>query len=143
MKEQRWLVVRCPSCLRCTGQRSIPRSCTLCGQPLPRETEVVSEVESAALLQRAVALANTPEGLRDELAFRIGVGHEDANRDTSASATMMALRKAARGETISAEEVQRVLRSLNVQTPPTEFMALVEHEGLVLRLGHDRWQFIE
>ena len=104
---------------------------------------MVSEVESAALLQRAVALANTPEGLRDELAFRIGVGHEDANRDTSASATMMALRKAAQGETISAEEVQRVLRLLNVQTPPTEFMALVEHEGLVLRLGHDRWQFIE
>ena len=143
MSEQRWLVIRCPSCSRCTGHLSIPRSCKLCGQPVPKSTKILAEVASAALLQQAVALANTPEELREELAMRMEVGDSAPSRDTSMAGALLALRQAADGDVIEATEILRILRSLDVSASPLEFMSMVEHEGLVLRLGPERWQFIE
>ena len=143
MPEQRWLVVRCPSCLRCMGHRSMPNSCMMCGQPIPRSAEVVAEVESAAQLQQAVALANTPEELREELTLRMGMGDVVSTRDRSMAATFTALREAAQEGIISLNDILEVLRSLDVLTPPSEFMEVAEHEGLVLRLGDGRWRFIE
>lgn len=115
----------------------------MCGQPIPRSAEVVAEVESAAQLQQAVALANTPEELREELTLRMGMGDVVSTRDRSMAATFTALREAAQEGIISLNDILRVLRSLDVLTPPSEFMEVAEHEGLVLRLGDGRWRFIE
>ena len=62
-----WSVVRCPACRNCHGTRGQPRQCPHCGQSLPATTPIIATADSSAQLRIEVALANTPEELRDEL----------------------------------------------------------------------------
>ena len=62
-----WSVVQCPACRNCHGTRGQPRQCPHCGQSLPSTTPILATAETSAQLRIEVALANTPEELRDEL----------------------------------------------------------------------------
>jgi len=142
--ESRWMVVRCAACGRCTGHRQAPRTCSRCGQAFPRDAEVVAYAANANDLQRAVALANTPEELRDELTRRMG-GSGRLDADAASPAFLLeALRQAADASGVLVRSaVDGVLRSMEADQTVDDVMAMVESEGLVLRLGHGRWRFIE
>ena len=66
-----WSVIRCPACRNCHGTRGQPRQCPHCGQSLPATTPIVATAETSAQLRIEVALANTPEELRDELRTKL------------------------------------------------------------------------
>ena len=71
MSEQSWLVIRCPSCLQCSGHRRQKGRCPHCGSALDGTSEVVKVCTSGGELLTEVALANTPSELRDELRARL------------------------------------------------------------------------
>ena len=64
-------VIRCPACMTCHGRRGVSASCPHCGQRLGEHGIVVKSVNSAEALRIEVALANTPEELRDTLRKRM------------------------------------------------------------------------
>ena len=66
-----WNVIRCSACSTCHGHRSIGRICPHCGQKLPSDAEIVTSVALASELRIEVALANTPEELRETLRKRL------------------------------------------------------------------------
>lgn len=144
MTEERWMVVRCAACGRCTGHRKAPRTCTRCGQSFPRDPDVVSYAASAGELQRAVALANTPEELREELTARMGRVVEPETDAPSPASLLDALRKVTDASgVLERSAVHAVLEAKGMGQTVEDLMAMVEGEGLVIRSGHGRWQFIE
>lgn len=144
MSEERWMVVRCAACGRCTGHRKVPRTCTRCGQSFPRDVDVVSYAANAGELQRAVALANTPEELREELTARMGRVVEPETEAPSTASLLDALREATDASgVLERSAVHAVLVAKGLGQTVEDLMAMVEGEGLVIRSGHGRWRFIE
>ena len=143
--EQRWLVVRCAACQRCSGQRRQGGRCPHCGAALSASSEVVKECNSSASLHLEVALANTPEELREELRRRLTVNDEpSSDRPVSVRAVLKELRDLAESDgSIGIGIVRSHLEKRGIDASPEGFMEQAELEGLVLRLAADRWMFFE
>ena len=62
-----YTVVRCSNCERCWGIKGKTRKCPHCGTIANDKLQIVSVADNASDLQREVAIANMPEGLRDEM----------------------------------------------------------------------------
>jgi hypothetical protein len=93
-----------------------------------------------------VALANTPETLRDELRKRMERDVKNINTATDASATTLfrALREAANAEgELTTLIVEGVLRRMGAEQSVDEVMTRAETEGLVLRSGRGCWMLLE
>jgi len=92
-----------------------------------------------------VALANTPEELRDELRQRMTTLPEpDAAQPVSIRAVLTELRNLSEDDGSLALEVVRLhLEKRAMDASPEAFMEQAELEGLVLRLAPDRWMFFE
>ena len=145
MSEQRWLVIRCPSCGQCSGQRTQQGRCPHCGSKLDGNSEVVKECTSSAELHLEVGLANTPEALRDELRNRLSTTSPSEERgEVSPRALLRELRVLADAEgVIDSQTVRHHLKKKSVETPVDGLMEQAELEGLALRLENDRWMFFE
>lgn len=143
--EQRWLVVRCSACQRCSGQRRQGGRCPHCGMALSSSCEVVKECHSSADLHMEVALANTPEELRDELRQRMtALPESDSAQPVSLRAILTELRNLSEDDgSLGLEVVRRHLKKRAMDASPEAFMEQAELEGLVLRLAADRWMFFE
>lgn len=143
--EQRWLVVRCTACNRCSGQRRQGGRCPHCGAALSASCEVVKECNSSTSLHLEVALANTPEDLRDELRQRMTkLSEPESNQPVSVRAVLKELRSLAELDgSISAATVGSHLEKRGVAASPDGFMEQAELEGAVLRLAPNRWMFFE
>lgn len=143
--EQRWLVVRCSACQRCSGQRRQGGRCPHCGMALSSSCEVVKECHSSADLHMEVALANTPEELRDELRQRMtALPKSDSAQPVSLRAILTELRNLSEDDgSLGLEVVRLHLKKRAMDASPEAFMEQAELEGLVLRLATDRWMFFE
>jgi len=143
--EQRWLVVRCTGCQRCSGQRRQGGRCPHCGTALTATCEVVKECNSSSELHREVALANTPEELREELRKRMTTLPEpESTQPVSLRAVLNELRKLSDDDgSLGLTVVRRHLEKRAMDASPEAFMEQAELEGLVLRLAPDRWMFFE
>ena len=143
--EQRWLVVRCAACNRCSGQRRQGGRCPHCGTSLTTTCEVVKECDSSATLHLEVALANTPEELRGELRQRMrSLPNPETEQPLSMRAVLKELRNLSEGDgSIGLEVVRSHFHKRTMEASPEGFMEQAELEGLVLRLGPDRWMFFE
>ena len=143
--EQRWLVVRCAACQRCSGQRRQGGRCPHCGAALSASSEVVKECNSSTSLHLEVALANTPEELREELRRRLTVNDEpSSDQPVSVRAVLKELRNLAESDgSIGIGIVRFHLEKRGIDASPEGFMEQAELEGLVLRLAADRWMFFE
>ena len=105
---------------------------------------MVSYAASAGELQRAVALANTPEELREELTARMGRVVEPEKEAPSPASLLDALRGATDASgVLERSAVRAVLDAKGMGQTVEGLMTMVEGEGLVIRSGHGRWQFIE
>lgn len=146
MSEQRWLVIRCPHCEQCFGHRSLKGRCPHCGQNLPRDTEVVCEVNSAPQLHIEVALANTPEELRGSLRKKLEKHHRsfEATQEFSPRSLMAYLRKKAdENGVIDRMTVLLALQQHQSDISVDALMERAESEGFALRLDDGHWQFFE
>ena len=143
--EQRWLVVRCAACQRCSGQRRQGGRCPHCGAALSASSEVGKECDSSTSLHLEVALANTPEELREELRRRLTVNDEpSSDQPVSLRAVLKELRNLAEADGgIGIGIVRSHLEKREIDASPEGFMEQAELEGLVLRLAADRWMFFE
>ncbi|MEC7508360.1 MAG: hypothetical protein VX965_04900 [Candidatus Thermoplasmatota archaeon] len=144
-EEQRWLVVRCAACGQCSGQRRQGGRCPHCGMALNTTSEVVKACTSSAMLHVEVALANTPDDLRDELRRRMT---KQVEPEGTQQPTMRSLLKELRAMgqedgSIGLETVRLHLERRSVDGTPEAFMEQAEVEGVVLRLAPDRWMFFE
>lgn len=145
MSEQSWLVIRCPSCLQCSGHRRQKGRCPHCGSALDGTSEVVKVCTSGGELLTEVALANTPSELRDELRARLSSKvPEEQTSPISMRALLRKLRDIADEEgVVDVDSVSNHLRKNEVDAPAEGLMEQAEVEGLVLRLDETRWMFFE
>lgn len=146
MSEQRWLVLRCPSCRQCSGHRRQGGRCPHCGGVIDVGAEVVKECSSSSMLHLEVAVANTPPELRDELRSRLlrSGTFKDEPQDISPRSLLRELRTSASEEgIITRVQVQSLLEKRLVEIPPDAFMEQAEVEGMVVRVDDGRWMFFE
>lgn len=146
MSEPTWLVLRCHHCSQCSGHRFQKGRCPHCGQSITRETELVKQVSSSADLHIEVALANTPETLRDELKSRLVKQKPNIpeHETPSARRVLQALREQANTTgTLSQQDVELVLKKKGLDMPVDAVMEQAENEGLVLRTADGCWMFLE
>ena len=146
MNPEHWLVVRCAACQQCSGHRSTSGRCPHCGQRFTEDAEVVCEVESTASLRSQVALANTPEHLRERLREMIMDNSPLIKQDDGAAPhQMLQWIRALADESgaVSRSDVADVCQRKGSESDPDALMAQAELEGLVIRQGDGRWMFLE
>ena len=141
-----WSVVRCPACRNCHGTRGKPRQCPHCGQSIPATTPVIATAESSAQLRIEVALANTPEELRDELRLKLDSSDEPliASSSTSPRALYKAIQKKVGDDMIlHRSDVEKVLHDLDSQQLPDDVLEKMELDGTLLRQQNGTWLLLE
>ena len=141
-----WSVVRCPACRNCHGTRGQPRQCPHCGQPLPSTTPIITTAETSAQLRIEVALANTPEELRDELRKKLESMDEPlvASSSSSPRALFTAIRKAVDDDMIlRRSDVQTILDSHDSEQPVDDLLEKMELDGTLVRQQDGTWLLLE
>lgn len=120
--------------------------CPHCGQKLPSDVEIVTSVASAAELRIEVALANTPEELRDMLRKRLEKNNTLFHQEEPISFT--GLPKLLRDATdengvLTMVSLQPVLEKSSDTLEVQNLIDMAESQGLLLRLNSDCWQLLE
>ena len=141
-----WSVVRCPACRNCHGTRGQPRQCPHCGQSLPSTTPVISTAETSAQLRIEVALANTPEDLRDELRKKLESMDEPliASSSSSPRAIFKAVRKMVGDDMLlRRSDVQTVLDNHDSDQSVEDLLERMELDGTLVRQQDGIWLLLE
>ena len=141
-----WSVVQCPACRNCHGTRGQPRPCPHCGQSLPSTTPILATAETSAQLRIEVALANTPEELRDELRKKLEQMDEPliASSSSSPRAIYAAIQKAVGADMIlRREDVQSVLEKLDSELLVDDLLEKMELDGTLVRQRDGTWLLLE
>ena len=140
------VVVRCPACRNCHGTRGQPRQCPHCGQSLPSTTPVISTAETSAQLRIEVALANTPEDLRDELRKKLESMDEPliASSSSSPRAIFKAVRKMVGDDMLlRRSDVQTVLDNHDSDQSVEDLLEKMELDGTLVRQQDGIWLLLE
>ena len=141
-----WSVVRCPACKNCHGTKGQPRQCPYCGQSLPTTTPVIATAESSSQLRIEVALANTPEELRDQLRKKLEAMDEPliASSSSSPRAIFKAIRKVVGEDMIlNRNDVQTVLEQHDSEQSVDNILEMMELDGSLVRQGNGTWLLLE
>ncbi len=141
-----WSVVRCPACRNCHRTRGQPRQCPHCGQSLPSTTPVISTVETSAQLRIEVALANTPEDLRDELRKKLESMDKPliASSSSSPRAIFKAVRKMVGDDMLlRRSDVQTVLDNHDSDQSVEDLLEKMELDGTLVRQQDGIWLLLE
>ena len=141
-----WSVVRCPACKNCHGTKGQPRQCPHCGQSLPTTTPVIATAESSSQLRIEVALANTPEELRDQLRKKLEAMDEPliASSSSSPRAIFKAIRKVVGEDMIlNRNDVQTVLEKHDSEQSVDNILEMMELDGSLVRQGNGTWLLLE
>lgn len=141
-----WSVIRCPACRNCHGTRGQPRQCPHCGQSLPSTTPIIAKAENSAQLRIEVALANTPEELRDELRKKLELSDQPliASSSTSPRAIFKAIKKAVGDDMIlHRHDVQSILDKLESDQPADDLLEKMELDGTLVRQQDGTWLLLE
>ena len=141
-----WSVVRCPACRNCHGTRSQPRQCPHCGQSLTSTAPIVATAETSAQLRIEVALANTPEELRDELRKKLESMDEPliASSSSSPRAIFNAIKKKVGDDMLlHRTTVQSVLDDLDSEMLADDLLEKMELAGTLVRQGDGTWLLLE
>jgi hypothetical protein len=141
-----WNVVRCSACLTCHGHRGIGRMCPHCGQRLQVDAEIVISVATASELRIEVALANTPDELRDTLRKSLQENQKLFHQDEPISFKGLAqvlLTSTDENGVLTVQNIQRVLNESENNIDVHNLIDMAESQGLLVRLNADCWQLLE
>ena len=141
-----WHVVRCGACSTCHGHRGIGRVCPHCGQKLQSDAEIVISVATASELRIEVALANTPEELRDNLRDRLQSSQKLIQQDEPIS--FHGLAQVLRDNTdqkgvLTVQSLQPALDRNGDSLDAQDLIDMAESQGMLVRLSTDCWQLLE
>jgi len=143
---EKWSVVRCPACRNCHGTRARARQCPHCGQSLSSDTPVVATADSAAQLRIEVALANTPEEIRDELRKRLEATQEPlVSINSTSPRRLYALVVEHVGEdgVLHRSDVEDVLAKVDSEMDVDDLLDQLEFNGIIIRRQDGTWQLLE
>mgnify|MGYP000547587148 FL=1 len=139
-------VIRCPACMTCHGRRGVSASCPHCGQRLGEHGIVVKSVNSAEALRIEVALANTPEELRDTLRKRMMSKTPLTDfHDEVPSRTMGKWVQDSKNDEgfITVQSVQLILYKNHSNLDANEVIEQAEVQGMLVRVDKARWMLLE
>lgn len=139
-------VIRCPACMTCHGRRGVSASCPHCGQRLGEHGIVVKSVNSAEALRIEVALANTPEELRDTLRKRMVSKTPLTDfHDEVPSRTMGKWVQDSKNDEgfITVQSVQLILHKNHSNLDANEVIEQAEVQGMLVRVDEARWMLLE
>ena len=138
--------MRCPACRNCHGTRTRPRQCPHCGQTLASSTPILATANSAAQLRIEVALANTPEEIRDELRKKLEASDEPLVAINSTSPRRMyalIVEKAGQSGIIRRIDVEEVLLKVESEMDADDLLDQLEINGTIIRRQDGTWQLLE
>ena len=138
--------MRCPACRNCHGTRTRPRQCPHCGQTLASSTPILATANSAAQLRIEVALANTPEEIRDELRKKLEASEEPLVAINSTSPRRMyalIVEKAGQSGIIRRIDAEEVLLKVESEMDADDLLDQLEINGTIIRRQDGTWQLLE
>ena len=139
-------VIRCPACMTCHGRRGVSASCPHCGQRLGEHGIVIKSVNSAEALRIEVALANTPEELRETLRKRMVSKTPLTDfHDEVPSRTMGKWVQDSKNDEgfITVQSVRRILLKNHSNLDANEVIEQAEVQGMLVRVDEARWMLLE
>jgi hypothetical protein len=113
---------------------------------LQSDAEIVISVATPSELRIEVALANTPEELRDSLRKRLQANQKLFHQEEPISFQRLPqiLLSATDGNgALSIETLQPVLDKNSINIDVEDLIAMSESQGLLVRLDTDCWQLLE
>ena len=139
-------VIRCPACMTCHGRRGVSASCPHCGQRLGEHGIVIKSVNSAEALRIEVALANTPEELRETLRKRMVSKTPLTDfHDEVPSRTMGKWVQDSKNDEgfITVQSVRTILLKNHSILDANEVIEQAEVQGMLVRVDEARWMLLE
>jgi hypothetical protein len=139
-------VIRCPACMTCHGRRGVSASCPHCGQRLGEHGIVIKSVNSAEALRIEVALANTPEELRETLRKRMVSKTPLTDfHDEVPSRTMGKWVQDSKNDEgfITVQSVRTILHKNHSNLDANEVIEQAEVQGMLVRVDEARWMLLE
>lgn len=139
-------VIRCPACMTCHGRRGVSASCPHCGQRLGEHGIVIKSVNSAEALRVEVALANTPEELRETLRKRMVSKTPLTDfHDEVPSRTMGKWVQDSKNDEgfITVQSVRTILHKNHSNLDANEVIEQAEVQGMLVRVDEARWMLLE
>lgn len=139
-------VIRCPACMTCHGSRGVSASCPHCGQRLGEHGIVIKSVNSAEALRIEVALANTPEELRETLRKRMVSKTPLTDfHDEVPSRTMGKWVQDSKNDEgfITVQSVRTILHKNHSNLDANEVIEQAEVQGMLVRVDEARWMLLE
>ena len=139
-------VIRCPACMTCHGRRGVSASCPHCGQRLGEHGIVIKSVNSAEALRLEVALANTPEELRETLRKRmVSKTLLTDFHDEVPSRTMGKWVQDSKNDEgfITVHSVRTILHKNHSNLDANEVIEQAEVQGMLVRVDEARWMLLE
>lgn len=143
---EKWSVVRCPACRNCHGTRSRARQCPHCGQSLASDTPIVATADSAAQLRIEVALANTPEEIRDELRKKLEATQEplvSINSTSPRRLYALIVEHVGKDGVMHRSDVEDVLAKVESEMDADDLLDQLEINGTIIRRQDGTWQLLE
>lgn len=145
MKEKQWIVVRCRACRICHGSNGNFKKCPHCGNVIGENAEIVSTVNSETELRMEVAIANTPEELRGTLRKKLH-SKKDLVQNSDPPAFTMAKwvhQSADENGEVTIHSVTTTIESKNTDIDAEDLISMAETQGMLLRIGENRWTLLE
>jgi hypothetical protein len=140
----KWLVLKCAACNICHGRKSTGHDCPHCGQRMNSNSVVVDTAKDSSDLRIKVALANTPEELRELLKVKLSKENLLVENNFNAVVGVKIIRESANLEgMIYKEEITDKLSRSGMEIDVDLFMESVESQGLIIRIASGIWQFLE
>lgn len=146
MVEAPYLVIQCPACNMCHGSRKLSPRCQHCGAAIGEQATIVATATTPQALQVKVALANTPEELREELEKKLmhTLGDADELDEPSLPSLYGSFYKRYTDQpSISIEEISGFLKTKGSTMMPETFVGHLTNQGVLIQLDSSTWQFIE
>tara|TARA_X000001036_G_scaffold435583_1_gene477063 strand:+ start:945 stop:1379 length:435 start_codon:yes stop_codon:yes gene_type:complete len=143
---EKWSVVRCPACRNCHGTRTHARHCPHCGQSLSSDTPIVATADSAAQLRIEVALANTPEEIRDELRKKLEATQEplvSINSTSPRRLYALIVEHVGKDGVMHRSDVESVLAKVESEMDADDLLDQLEINGTIIRRQDGTWQLLE
>jgi hypothetical protein len=126
-----YTVVRCSDCERCWGIQGKASICPHCGSKSADKIQIVSVADNASDLQREVAIANLPEGLRDEMREKMPKA-VIINEDPSASLLFSCIKIAALEDIVELDRLAGALRGKGIAIDAEDVAEEAVSQGLLL-----------
>ena len=145
MQGKQWIVVRCRACRICHGSNGNYKKCPHCGNVIGENAEIVSTVNSEKELRMEVAIANTPEELRDTLRKKLHSTEALVQNSDPPAFTMAKWvhQSADENGEVTIDSVTTTVESKNTDIDPEELISMAETQGMLLRIGENRWTLLE